>query len=101
MSEVEVPFPALQDQINSAVDVLIQLTRLSDGSRKIAEISLLDSHARQPFHLTPLSRFTPEPLAPDGQVRGAFTHLPLPRAAADRLSLAGEPVPPVFGVGEG
>ncbi|MGW8378791.1 CpaF family protein [Streptomyces sp. ODS28] len=98
MSEVEIPFPALQDQINSAVDVLIQLARLSDGSRKVVEISLLASHGREPFALTPLSRFTPAAASPDNRVHGTFGHHPLPRRTADRLSLAGEPVPPVFGV---
>ncbi|WP_031083451.1 CpaF family protein, partial [Streptomyces sp. NRRL WC-3549] len=32
MSEVEIPFVAIHDQINSAVDVIIQLTRHADGS---------------------------------------------------------------------
>lgn len=32
MSEVEIPFVAIKDQINSAVDVIVQLTRHADGS---------------------------------------------------------------------
>ncbi|MBO8187584.1 CpaF family protein [Streptomyces spirodelae] len=98
MSEVDVPFAALQDQINSAVDVLIQLARLADGSRKIVEIALLASHGRETFQLTTASRFAPRPMGPDGRVHGTFEHLPLPRRAADRLYLAGEPVPAAFGV---
>jgi len=98
MSEVDVPFAALQDQINSAVDVLVQLARFPDGTRRIVEIALLASHGRESFHLTPLCRFVPGPTAPDGRVRGEFAHLPLPRRTADRLRLAGETVPPAFGV---
>ncbi|CAM5458422.1 CpaF family protein OS=Streptomyces tendae OX=1932 GN=GUR47_15695 PE=3 SV=1 [Streptomyces tendae] len=44
MSDVEIPFVALHDQINSSVDVIIQLTRFADGARRITEIALLASH---------------------------------------------------------
>ncbi|WP_237317685.1 CpaF family protein [Streptomyces sp. JJ36] len=98
MSEVEVPFAALQDQINSAVDVLVQLARFPDGSRKIVEISLLASHGRETFQIATVCRYEADPLGPDGRVTGRFAHLPLPRRTADRLSLAGEPIPPAFGV---
>src|ERR1044072_10011330 len=51
MSDVEIPFVALHDQINSAVDVLIQLTRFADGARRLTEIALLDSHGGGPDRL--------------------------------------------------
>ena len=98
MSEVEVPFEALQDQINSAVDVIIQLARLADGSRKIVEISLLSSHGRETFQIATVSRFAALPMSADGRVHGTFEHLPVPARVADRLYMAGEPVPPAFGV---
>ena len=100
MSEVEIPFPALQDQINSAVDVIIQLARLADGSRKVVEVSLLASHGRETFQLASASRFDAQPMAGDGRVHGRFVHLPLPRRAADRMHMANEAVPPVFGVAD-
>ncbi|MFC7305212.1 CpaF family protein [Streptomyces monticola] len=101
MSNVDVPFEALRDQINSAVDVVVQLTRFADGSRKVTEISLLVSHGREPFRIAPVARFSPAPIGSDRVVRGVFEHLPLPRRAADRLYLAAEPIPPTFGVIEG
>ncbi|MFJ3822578.1 CpaF family protein [Streptomyces nodosus] len=98
MSEVLIPFEALKDQINSAVDVIVQLARYPDGSRKVVEIALLVSHGREQFRVATVSRFVPEPLAPDRVVRGRFQHLPLPRAVAEKLYGAGEPLPPAFGV---
>ncbi|APY86625.1 CpaF family protein [Streptomyces alfalfae] len=100
MSEVQIPFEALKDQINSAVDVVIQLARHSDGSRTIAEIVLLVSHGRQQFRIVPVTRFVPRPIGADRVVHGYFEHLPLPREVADKLYGAGEPVPPAFGVAE-
>ncbi|GGX89483.1 CpaF family protein [Streptomyces hiroshimensis] len=100
MSEVEIPFAALKDQINSAVDVIVQLSRNADGSRKISEVAVLDSRGREDYKLVTVSRFTARPMSADGVVYGEFTYFPLPRRVADRLYLKNEPVPPAFGVAE-
>jgi pilus assembly protein CpaF len=39
MAGVALPERALREQIASALDVILQLTRLSDGSRKVIELS--------------------------------------------------------------
>ncbi|MEU1536525.1 CpaF family protein [Actinacidiphila glaucinigra] len=100
MSEVKIPFEALRDQINSAVDVIVQLRRDVDGTRRIAEIAVLSSRGRDAFRLTTASRFRAEPMGPDRIVRGWFHHQPVPRELAERFHLAGESVPAAFGIGE-
>ncbi|MET7986340.1 MULTISPECIES: CpaF family protein [unclassified Streptomyces] len=100
MSEVQIPFEALKDQINSAVDVVVQLSRHADGSRKVTEVALLVSHGREQFRVTPVTRFVPRPVGADRVVRGHFEHLPLPRTVAEKLYVANEPLPPAFGVAE-
>jgi len=100
MSEVQIPFEALKDQINSAVDVVVQLARHADGSRKVSEIALLVSHGREQFRIATVCRFVPRPIGPDRVVHGHFEHLPLPRPIAEKLYVAGEPLPPAFGVAE-
>ncbi|WP_374986056.1 CpaF family protein [Streptomyces fradiae] len=98
MSEVEVPYAAVKDQINSAVDVIVQLTRHADGTRRITEIAVLDSHGREEYRIATVCRFEAQPMAPDGRVHGRFTHHPLPRRIAERLRLHNEPTPAAFGV---
>lgn len=100
MSEVQIPFEALKDQINSAVEVVVQLSRHADGSRKVTEIALLVSHGREQFRIAPVTRFVPRPVGPDRVVHGHFEHLPLPRSIAEKLYVANEPLPPAFGVAE-
>jgi pilus assembly protein CpaF len=100
MSEVLIPFEALKDQINSAVDVVVQLTRFADGSRKVTEVALVVSHGREQFRIATVSRFVPQPLGADRVVKGHFEHLPLPRPVAEKLYVANEPLPPAFGVAE-
>jgi pilus assembly protein CpaF len=99
MSEVKIPFEALRDQINSAVDVIVQLHRHIDGTRRIAEIAVLSSRGRDVFRLTSATRFRAEPLGTDRIVRGWYEHHPVPREIGERLYLAGEHVPAAFGVG--
>ncbi len=98
MSEVEIPFEALHDQINSAVDVIVQLTRHADGARKITEIAVLDSHGRDPYRIVTVARFDAQPMSADGRIHGDFQYLPLPRRLAERLYLASQPIPQAFGV---
>jgi pilus assembly protein CpaF len=98
MSDVEVPFVALHDQINSAVDVIVQLTRFADGARRVTEIAILDSHGGEPYRLVTVARFAAQPLTADGRIHGVFEHHPLPARTAERLYLASRPVPPAFGV---
>jgi pilus assembly protein CpaF len=43
MSGVEIPLMALRSQIVSAIDVIIQVSRLSDGRRLVTEISEVES----------------------------------------------------------
>ncbi|GAA3978060.1 CpaF family protein [Streptomyces marokkonensis] len=98
MSDVEIPFVALHDQINSSVDVLVQLTRFADGARRITEIALLASHGGEPYRLATVARFNAQPMSTDGRIYGAFEYHPLPRRTAERLYMASQPIPQAFGV---
>ncbi|MGW2860278.1 CpaF family protein [Streptomyces sp. NPDC001205] len=98
MSEIKIPFEALHDQINSAVDVIVQLTRHADGSRRITEIAALDSHGRDPYRIASMARFNARPMTADGRIHGEFQYYPLPRRIVDRLYMAGQPIPQAFGV---
>jgi pilus assembly protein CpaF len=96
MSEVDVPFLALRDQINSAIDVIVQLERGADGRRRLVEIAAVSSRLREEFRLSTIMRFAPDPIGPDRVVTGSFVHYPLPETIAERLRIKAEPPPAVF-----
>ena len=100
MSELELAFDAIRDQINSAVDVIVHLVRGADGSRRVGEVAAIASRRREAFRLATLATFAAEPLGPDRVVRGRVVHHPLPPALRLRIELAGELVPAEFAVGE-
>ena len=96
MSDLQLPFEALRDQINNAIDVIVQIDRYADGQRRIAEVAVVASSRRETFRLAPVARFDAEPVGADRRVTGRFAHERLPALIARRLLLAGEPVPREF-----
>ena len=96
MSELQIPFEALRDQINSAIDVIVQVDRFADGGRRVSEVAVVASHRRETFRLASVMEFETEPIGPDRRVRGRHVHRQLPDAVLRRLMLAGVEIPPQF-----
>jgi pilus assembly protein CpaF len=89
MSELNIPFGALHDQINSAVDVIVHLERSAEGRREIAEIAALTSRGGEPYELWPVTGIGRDP-TDNGAAVARFRHQALPPGLARRLQLAGE-----------
>jgi pilus assembly protein CpaF len=99
MSDLQLPFEALRDQINNAIDVIVQIDRYADGRRRLAEVAVVASRRREAFRLAPVATFESDPIGQDRRVTGRFAHVPLPEHIARRLMLAGESVPTEFAEG--
>lgn len=93
MSEVTIPYGAIKDQINSAVDLIVQLTRGVDGSRRVKEVVAVVSRGREEFLLAPIITFESDPLDDSMRVKGHFKTHPAPYRLAHRLWLSGNPLP--------
>ncbi|MFX0537460.1 CpaF family protein [Ornithinimicrobium sp. Y1847] len=87
MSDVEVPFVALRDQVNSAVDIVVQLTRTSDGARRITEVCQVVSRRREEFTLAPIMQWDDLAETP------SFVRFGLTHQLIERLRSRGEQVP--------
>ena len=96
MSELELPFAAIRDQINNAIDVIIQLSRFSDGSRRMVEVIAVTSRRREEFRSERLMAFEPDLVGTDSTVTGRFDTFPLPSLLTKRLIARGETIPAVF-----
>lgn len=91
MSDVEIPFQALHEQVNQAVDVIVQLQRGSDGARRVVSCDYVVSEYAEAFQLHSLMRWDPGP--------GAFVLGSAPDRLRDRLASAGEHLPDGMPVG--
>jgi pilus assembly protein CpaF len=89
MSDVEIPFAAVRDQVNSAIDLVVQLNRHSDGTRRIVELGFLDSARREDYRVQTLAEFDPS--------GHTFLRRPLPERLVEMLRLRGEQVPAGWG----
>ena len=98
LGDGRVPYNALRDQINNAVDAIVHLGRWPDGSRRVSEVAVVSSRRSEEFRLDSLLEFASLPAGADHDVKGEFRHRPLPRHVAGRIYHVGESIPSVFGV---
>ncbi|MBC86430.1 MAG: pilus assembly protein [Bdellovibrionaceae bacterium] len=64
---------ALQYQIGAAVDIVVQISRMSDGSRKITGISeVLGLHEDGTYNVLPIFRIGRLEKQPDGKLKGGL-----------------------------
>ena len=92
-SAVEVPGHAIRDQVNSAIDVIVQLNRHSDGARRVVETSYLASRRQEDFDLVPLVTWDPMHVDDVARTRGRFGTHQVPEALRRRLAEAGVALP--------
>lgn len=71
MSGMELPIRAIREQIASAVDIVVQQARLSDGSRRITHISEVTGMESEVITMQDIFVFEQQGLANDGRVMGA------------------------------
>jgi len=72
MSSSNLSLSAIRQQISSAVDVVVQTSRLSDGSRKIMSITEVGSMEGETVTLQDLFVFEKRGLSREGNVMGRF-----------------------------
>jgi pilus assembly protein CpaF len=92
LSEVEIPFHALRDQVNSSIDLVVQLVRGADGTRRIVEVAYLSSRRREDFALSRIVHW-------DNLAKGFARH-PVHHQLAARLRERGEALPDGFVVAD-
>ena len=83
---------ALRQQIVSAISVIIQSARLSDGRRKITSIQEVTGMEGDMITLQEIFRFEQTGVAPDGSVLGRFRASGIRPRFADRLLARGAPL---------
>ncbi|HJN76350.1 MAG TPA: ATPase, T2SS/T4P/T4SS family [Myxococcota bacterium] len=69
---LELPSKAIREQVASAIQIIVQLSRLSDGSRRITQISEITGMEGQVITLQDIFIFKQDALGEDGKVQGRF-----------------------------
>ena len=94
MANLNIPERAIRQQIASAIHVVIQIARLTDGSRKVVSISEITGMEGDSIWMQDIFAFDRIGIDPDGKVRGVFRATGATSKFADRLATAGYPLNP-------
>jgi pilus assembly protein CpaF len=94
MSEVRLADKAVRAQIASAVHLIIQVSRMSDGTRRITHITELTGAFSDIVSMQDIFLFEKKGLGPNGKVRGRFYSTGIVPKCAEKMLAAGITLPP-------
>lgn len=98
MANLNLPDKAIRQQVASALDVVVQIARLTDGTRKVTYISEITGMEGSVVTMQDLYLYRRQGRDEDGNVLGHFEGQGLRPTFADRLFAAGIQLPPeMFG----
>jgi pilus assembly protein CpaF len=84
---------SMKRYISSAIDVIIQATRLVDGSRKVVSIQEVTGMEGEMITMQEIFAFEQTGMSPDGKVEGYFTARGIRPKFAEKLERMGFPFP--------
>src|SRR5690349_14111432 len=87
---------AMRQQISSALNVVLQVARLSDGTRRVTSISEITGMEGDTITMQEVFHFERTGISPQGEVIGRFRPTGIRPRFAERLKAAGMQLPRVF-----
>lgn len=106
MSGMDLPLKVVRQQISSAVDLIIQQSRLKDGQRKVTAITEVAGMEGETVVLTDVFKFVQKSIGQDGKIVGDLEATGIrpifgPKLEASGFKLSGEIFMPPGGFGGG
>ncbi|MFZ0706051.1 MAG: CpaF family protein [Candidatus Korobacteraceae bacterium] len=96
MGDINLPDKAIRAQIASAVNIIIQISRMSDGSRRVTHVTEVTGTSGDIISLQDIFLFEKRGVGPNGKVLGRFHSTGIVPKFAERLKAAGVPFSPVL-----
>src|SRR6266480_2020974 len=93
MANLNLPEKAVRRQIASAVTIVIQVSRFSDGTRRVTHLTEITGMEEDVVSMQDIFVFEKHGISPDGRVLGTFTGTGIRPKFADKLTASGISVP--------
>jgi pilus assembly protein CpaF len=93
LSGVNLPHRAMREQVASGLEVIIQVARMVDGSRKVQAVTEIVGMEGEVIALQDIFVFHRVGVGDDGRVAGQFRATGIRPRFADKLAVAGVPLP--------
>jgi pilus assembly protein CpaF len=94
MAGFDLPIRAIREQIASAIQLVVQVARLRDGSRRVTQVTEISGMEGQVVTMQDLFVFDQQGIDENGKVVGGIRPTGLRPKFAERIESAGIPVPP-------
>jgi pilus assembly protein CpaF len=89
MSNLNLPEKSVRQQIVSAISIVVQVSRMSDGSRKVVSISEITGMEENVVSMQDIFTFNRKGVGPDGKVIGVFQPSRIRPKFLERLRISG------------
>ena len=93
MAGIEMPLKAVRNQISSAVNLIVQASRLQDGSRRMTSITEITGMEGDVISLQEVFRYQRVGLTPDNKIIGHFTATGVRSHFSERFRMWGYDLP--------
>jgi pilus assembly protein CpaF len=93
MSGIEMPLKAMRQQIASAVNLIVQVSRLSDGSRRMVSITEVTGMEGEIISMQEVFKFKRDNVDDSGKIHGKFVATGLRTFYAERFKQWGRELP--------
>jgi pilus assembly protein CpaF len=93
MANLNIPDRAIRQQVASAVNLLVQISRQADGTRKVTAITEITGMEQDVITMQDIFLFEKTGLTADGKVTGRFRATGIRPKCNDQLAAAGMPLP--------
>jgi pilus assembly protein CpaF len=94
MSNLNLPEKTVRQQIASALTIVVQVSRLSDGTRKVISIHEITGMEENVISMQEIFTFNKKGIGPNGKVLGSFQPSHIRPRFLDQLRTAGIFLPP-------
>lgn len=92
MANLNLPERAIRQQIASAIDIVVQVSRMSDGTRRVTHLSEITGMDEDVVSMQDIFCFEKKGITPEGRVLGAFSATGIRPKFAEKLTASGIPV---------
>jgi pilus assembly protein CpaF len=89
MSSLNLPEKTVRQQIAGAIGIVVQISRMSDGTRKVTNLSEIIGMEENIISMQDIFSFNKRGIGPDGKVLGAFEPSHIRPRFLERIRLAG------------
>ncbi|WP_439508889.1 CpaF family protein [Yoonia sp.] len=96
MAGIDMPIKAMRSQIASAVNLIVQASRLQDGSRRMTSITEITGMEGDVISMQEIFRYQRVGLTPDNKIIGHFTATGVRSHFSERFKLWGYDLPPAI-----